>query len=166
MLRVIGAALVWCGCAVWGLRAAAEKRGNLRLLEDLVGSLEVVERELTLNRTALPELMKQLSSQAATQSRQLFTHCADSVEAGKSFLQAWTGGVDDLPLSRENKSLLLSLGQVLGRYEDRGQGDAVARIRRELEGRLAHARQETQSLGNVYTALGAAAGGFLALTLI
>lgn len=166
MLRLTGAALVWIGCVIWGLRAAAEQRVQLRLMEDLIGSLGIMERELTLNRTALPELMKQLSTLSATQSAQLFQSCADSMETGGSFIEAWDGAVAQLSLSREDSALLLSLGQVLGRYEDKGQGEAVAAIRRGLEDRLTLVREQTRSLTRVDTALGTAAGGFLALLLI
>ena len=166
MLRWTGAALVWMGCIAWGLSAAAEGRMQLRLLEDLVHSLAIAERELTLNRTALPDLMRQLASRAVPQSAQLFQRCADSMETGESFIKAWDSGVAQLPLSREDNALLLGLGQVLGRYEDRGQGEAVAAIRRGLEDRLALVRQQIRSSARVYTALGTAAGGFLALILI
>ncbi|MBO5340946.1 MAG: stage III sporulation protein AB [Oscillospiraceae bacterium] len=166
MLRLTGAVLVWVGCVAWGLRAAAERRSQQRLLEELVSSLEIMERELTLNQRALPELMRQLSARATTQSAQLFQSCADSMETGGSFVKAWDSSVAQLPLSREDSALLLSLGQVLGRYEDRGQGEAVSHIRRGLESRLALVRQQTLASARVYTALGTAAGGFLALILI
>lgn len=44
------------------------------------------------------------------------------------------GSPDQLPVSPEAKRALYPLGEVLGRYDGRGQQAAIAGARRELEG--------------------------------
>ena len=50
MIRLVGLALVWGGCALWGAKRARRVRGCVHVLEDMGWALEVLERELTLNR--------------------------------------------------------------------------------------------------------------------
>ena len=58
MVRLMGAGLIWVGCALWGVRAAQIARQRVKVTEDIGQALEVLERELSLNQTALPGLLE------------------------------------------------------------------------------------------------------------
>lgn len=166
MFRLIGICLIWGGCVFWGLQAVEGVHRRVRLLEDMGQALEVLERELTLNRTALPELLERLSNRSTQQARVLFCDCNRSLQQGSSFMDAWTSALKKSGMKQEEQTLLSGLTQVLGRYDAQGQAQALAHLKRELERRCARQREETRALGRVYCALGVTAGGFLALTLL
>lgn len=166
MIKVLGAVLVWGGCALCGMRAAQQVRRRVRFLEDMGQAMELLERELSLNRAALPELLELLSNRATQQGKMVFCSCKSDIEKGNSFIYAWGKALEQAGLKEEERTLLSCLAQVLGRYDAQGQGQAMAHLRQELERRTARSREEARSLARVYSVLGVTAGGFLTLALL
>lgn len=166
MIKLGGTVLIWGGCTLWGFLAAEGVRRRVRLLEDIGQALEVLERELALNRTALPELLERMSHRTTQQGKQLFCLCRETLEKGNSFTYSWGAALAQSALKQEDRALLSCLSQVLGRYDAQGQERSLARLRGELERRVARGREEARALGRVYAILGVTAGGFLTLTLL
>lgn len=166
MLRALGVLLVWGGCTLWGMQAAAVARRRVRVLEDIGQGLEQMERELALNRTALPELLERVSHRATQQGRQLFVLCRTELEKGNCFAHSWSAALEQSGLINRDAELLDSVSQVMGRYDANGQVQSLSRLRKGLDGHIAHTRRQAQNMGKVYGVLGAAAGGFLSLMLI
>lgn len=166
MLKVFGGLLVLGGCCLWGFCAADELSKRVRMLEELIGAVRVLERELALFRPALPELLGRMAQGRSHKVFSFLDQCCREVEKGSQFTDVWMEEVNKLPLTSRERSLMCSLGQVLGRYDDQGQAQAAECIRMELEECAAKARQNNQIRGKLYRTLGATAGGFLLLTLI
>ena len=101
-------------------------------------------------------------------ARRLFSACRRALDGleRETFAHAWRRLTDQLPVSPEAKRALYPLGEVLGRYDGRGQQAAIAGARRELEGLRARAGEERLRLGKVYGALGVTAGAFLVILLL
>lgn len=165
MIRLVGLALVWGGCALWGAKRARRVRGCVHVLEDMGWALEVLERELTLNRTGVPELLEQLAQQGKGGCAAIFSCCAAGMKVGVGFAPAWRAALEQSELVGEDRQLLSGLSAVLGRYDAMGQGQALEHLRREVERRCSRQREQARVMGRVYTSLGLTAGGFLALTL-
>lgn len=165
MIKLAGAVLVWSGCTLWGLLAVAGLHCRVRVLEDIVQALELLERELALSRNALPELLERMSHRTTRQGRDLFCHCREGIEKGSSFAHSWSEALNHTVLKEEERVLLSCLSQMLGRYDAQGQIQALSQLRKELERLTERVREQTRSLGKVYGVLGVTAGGFLALTL-
>lgn len=166
MVRLAGGGLVWLGCVLCGLCAAGGLRSRVNLLEEIVQALGLLERELTLNHTPLPELLEQLACRTSGQGSRLFRDCYSSFEKGNSFTYAWNTSLRKVWLKEEERALLHCLPDILGRYDALGQAQTLARFRREVEGCAARSREELCSMSRVYGALGMTAGGFLALMLL
>ena len=83
------------------------------------------------------------------------------------FSVAWRRLVGELEkLTPEGRAALLPLGEVLGRYEARGQREAIAQARSALERERARAEGEKLRMGRVYQALGLSGGAFLVILLL
>lgn len=165
MIKWLGVILVWGGCGIYGLWAATCARQRVRLLEDLGQALELLERELLLNRAALPELFARLERRSTPQGSELFSSCKRMMEQGSGIAQAWETALKQSELRQEEVELLSCLSQVLGRYDAQGQAQALVRLRQELERRSVLCREEARTLSRLYPALGITAGGFVTLTL-
>ena len=161
MVKLLGCALVGTGCLWLGLQAAVRLRRAGRRLERLCAALEMMERELVLRRTALPELLERLECRDG-----LFGDCLARLGRGAPFPEAWAGALDKSGLEDGARDALGALGPVLGRYDAQGQGESVARVRRDLERQAVRAGEEARRLGRVYAALGAAGGAFLVIILL
>ena len=171
MLRLVGALLLTAGAAGLGLCAAGQLGDRVRSLRSLVGGLEILMRELSFRRTSMPELMERTARQAGEPARYLFARCRDHLEelGERSFGQIWAGAVEaepELLLTREERTVLVELGQVLGRYDADGQIAALERAEEGLKACLARAEEDRRRLGRVYTALGVGSGAMLAILLL
>lgn len=167
MLHSLGAVLLLLGGTTLGLRASGALRGRVRVMEELEHGLELLERELQLHMTPLPELLLQLGPRCAAGPAGLFAVCLAGLETGEGMAQSWARGVQGLSgLCDDGRRALLALGQVLGRYEAQEQCQAIAAARQELA-RLRRLRwEDSRRLGRVYCALGATAGAFCAIVLL
>lgn len=166
MLRLAGALLMWGGCVLLGLGAGAEVRRRVELLEDLGQALEVLERELTLKKTALPELLEYLSKRASKQGGQLFEVCREELKKGGGIAESWHTALQKSPLNRQEQALLGGLSDILGRYDAQEQGQALLHLRDGVERQAVRGREQVRSLSKLYAVLGVTAGGFLTLTLV
>lgn len=164
MIRLVGLVLIWGGCALWGIIEGQRLSRSVRVLENVGWALEVLERELALNRTAIPELMERLAQRG--EGAALFSVCRSVMETGVGFAQAWTVALEESELKGEERELLSGLSQVLGRYDAQGQGQALRHLRQEVEQRTIQHRKEARAMGRVYRTLGVTAGGFLSLMLL
>ncbi len=166
MLKVLGLVLVWGGCALWGVWAAGVLRRRVRVLEDIGRGLELMERELALSRSALPELLERVSHRATEQGKNLFIICRTELEKGNSFTCSWNAALEGSGLIGRDRELLACLSAIMGRYDASGQIQALSQLRGGLDEHTACMRQQAQDLGKVYGVLGATVGGFLSLMLI
>ena len=171
MLRLVGALLLTAGASGLGLCAAGQLRDRVTALRALTDGLEGLRRELSFHRTAMPELMERGARQARAPARFLFAHCRDHMgELGeRSFGQIWAAAVEAIPelmLTEGEKTAVLELGQVLGRYDAEDQISALERAEETLRSCLAKAEEERRRLGRMYTALGAGSGAMLAILLL
>ena len=153
MIRMLGAVCLAAGPVWLGMSAAAELAHRERALGALCAGLE---------------LMEELAHRTEEPARRLFSACRRALDGleRETFAHAWRRLTDQLPVSPEAKRALYPLGEVLGRYDGRGQQAAIAGARRELEGLRARAGEERLRLGKVYGALGVTAGAFLVILLL
>ena len=166
MLRFVGAVLITGACTLGGFRAAEELSHRARLLEEFALAVQILERELSLFRSPLPLLLSRMAQGRCKQVASFFNNCCAGIEKGMTFTDVWEEQLKEIPLAERESGLLQGLAHVLGRYDDRGQVQAAARIRAELEACAARQRQESRTKGRMYRALGATAGGFLVLALL
>ena len=161
MIRMLGAVCLAAGPVWLGMSAAAELAHRERALGALCAGL-------ALRLTPLPQLMEELAHRTEEPARRLFSACRRALDGleRETFAHAWRRLTDQLPVSPEAKRALYPLGEVLGRYDGRGQQAAIAGARRELEGLRARAGEERLRLGKVYGALGVTAGAFLVILLL
>ena len=166
MLKILGVLLVWGGCVLCGARSCTALGRRVRMLEEIGQGLDVIERELALNATATPELLEQLTEAEAGSDGGLFTLCRSELEKGHSFSTSWTTALENSGLTRRDRQLLSGLARVLGRYDAKGQVQALSRLHADWDEHIAFARRQAGSLRTVYGVLGVTAGGFVSLLLV
>lgn len=166
-MRWLGICLVWGGCVLWGLQAGGTQRRRVRVLEDVAQGLDQLRRELSLNRSALPELLERAGAHRCTQQgKSLFYDCCAELEKGNDFTHSWNKALRESWMNEAELRLLDSLSHVLGRYDAEDQVQALQRLCAELDVLSRQEGEKVRERCRVYGALGVAAGGFAALTLI
>jgi len=166
MMKLLGTVLVWGGCGLIGIQNAGQMRRRVLFLEEMGRALELLEHELLLKHTALPELLDLLCDTCKRQTKELFFLCRSELRKENNFTNSWTYALEQTDLSEEDREVLSGLAQVLGQYDAREQGRSLCRLREEVERRTARSREEARNMGRVSCALGLTAGGFLSLSLL
>lgn len=166
----MGALLTVGGGAFLGFDAHRRMRRRARVLRQLAGALEQMDREIAFRLTPMPQLMEELAADYPPPVGTLFANCRKGMkELGeRSLAEIWRQALADTPLDLEGRAagILDELGEVLGRFEESGLRSALARAVAELtrEGELA--REDGEKRGRMYQVLGLAWGGLLVILLL
>ena len=169
MVRLLGAVLVAAGAAWLGFGAAAEIGERVRALSDMAGGLAVLEQELELSGAPLPILMSHAAERSRGCARELFTACAGGLEdlEREAFSALWTRNLWEQKLLGEaGRSLMLPLGDVLGRCGWQDQRERIAHVRHRLEELASEEEARQRREGRVYRVLGLSGGAFLVILLL
>ena len=169
MIKLLGSVLV-AGGGLWlGIFACARLRLRLRVLEEVIRGLALLEGEMALKGGALEELMLALSHRAPGAAGELFSAYAHALSRLGEDTAAglWRAAVDNLPdLSREGKDILASLGEFLGRYDREEQCAAMTAVRGQLEQLRAREGEKCRENCRLCRVLSLSGGGFLVILLI
>lgn len=169
MVHLLGAALVAGGCGYLGFQAAEGLRRREGSLRQMARALGLLERELELRAPPLSQLLEEAAGRSEGAARVLLEECCRGLGAldREDFSALWRRQVAQRKeFGAEGQAVLAPLGDILGRYEARTQGESVAAAGRAL-GELADLiREERRHRGRVYQALGLSGGAFLVILLL
>lgn len=168
MIRWIGAVLVAGGGFWLGLGRARWHQSRVRVLQALIFALGQMERELREASPPMAELLA-VAAKCAGPLEGCFAACLTGLSAleERPFAQLWEEAFRSagLPLNGEELDQLAALGQVLGRYDQESQRNALQGTADLLRRDLTEAREEERRLGRLDCVLGGAAG-LLAVILL
>ena len=162
MTRWLGA--IWvAGCGLWlGLQRTVWYTRRVETIQGLLEAISLMEWELKDRQTPMPELLRRAEEGSRGSVRTFFAQCGGQMDelGSRSFGRIWTQAAElsQLPLDREDLLILEGLGQVLGRYDQQSQCQALAQGRNRLTRRLEQAREDRDRLGRLSGVLGGAAG--------
>ncbi|MCL2401322.1 MAG: stage III sporulation protein AB [Oscillospiraceae bacterium] len=172
MINAIGAVLLIGGTAAFGISGVFRLRARSRSLAVIIGTLGVMQSEICDRLTPMPELLSQLSEEAAYPASLLFKNAEEKMKSGLggvSFATIWRQAVSDTPelmLKCEEASVLHELGQSLGKYNAEQQKRALQYAERKMEDFRKKADNERDTNSKLHAFLGVTAGVFAAVILI
>ena len=122
----MGALLTVGGGAFLGFDAHRRLKRRARVLRQLAGALEQMDREISFRLTPMPQLMEELADDYPPPVGELFANCRKGMEelGERSLAEIWRQALEDTPLDLEGRSAAVmdELGEVLGRFEESGLG--------------------------------------------
>ena len=167
MIRLCAALLIFAGCLGIGVLEGVRKQRNLTVLRDMLFAIQVVEREMDLNARPMPDALLMAAEQCGnSQIKNMLLNCAVSAEQGKDFTGDLAEFTDHIGMRKDQRDILASLFDLLGRYDIQGQLTAIERTCRQLFGQLESERGEVGAKCRLCSGLGAAVGGALAVLLV
>lgn len=171
MLKMLGALLLMTGAAGLGFGAAAQLTARATALRALVAALNQMERELSFRLTPMPELLWRVAHQAEPPAALFFAQCHSKLaELGeRSLSELWRQALEeepDLLLNPEERQIMRTLGDVLGRFDAEEQRLALRTAAADLGRCLEQADRERSRMGRVYGTLGMGAGAMLVILLL
>ena len=170
MIRLMGALLTAGGGAFLGFAAAGRLTRRARVLRQMAGALEQMDREISFRLTPMPQVMERLGAEYPPPVGALFSRCCLGFDelGERSLAEIWRTALaeSDLDLEDREIAVLDELGEVLGRFEESGLRTALARAAEELNQAAELARVEAEKRGRMYRVLGLAVGGLLVILLL
>ena len=163
MTTLAGKGLLFGGCVALGILTGLGRLRRVACLADFRRILSGLARELTFSLRPLPELAEDVAgSGPAGECLRACRRCflASGGESWETVLQE-----ADLPLSDEDRGLLVEFGQVLGRYDGESQQRALQALLDRLGEQVETARQTARRLVRVDVTLGVTAGLFCLILL-
>jgi len=168
-VKWVGAFILITAAALLGHLYARERERRVRHLETLIHSLELLETEVVYGLAYLVDACRRVASDQA-ECRSLYAVAATRMIAGAPAGAAWQSGVRALlrqsALSEEDVRPLEMIGSVLGQCSADDQKRHLRLARRQINVRLAEARERLPQVARLWRTLGLCAGVAIALLLI
>jgi stage III sporulation protein AB len=170
--RLLGALLIaGCGAAI-GFSAGSRMRLRVKVIGNLIFSLETMRSEIAYAGTRLPEIIKKLAGCGLSPVCGFFSDISQNLELNphENFGQLWRASLRrNLPhmaLSDEESEVLSDLSLTLGRYDLDGEERALNLAIRRLERCLSIARERRNRDGRLCQTLGIGSGIIAAIILL
>lgn len=132
------------------------------LLEALILLIEQIKTGIRYNSAQISRLVTSLSSREEFRSLTFLSECKANLDNNIAFPKAWKQGVETAfktgSINEQDKDILLSFGQGLGKTDVEGQISNCDVYIELISNMLLKARQEKESKGKLYTTLGLLSG--------
>ena len=165
MLKLLGAAAVFCAVSWCGLDRAGWYRRRLDCLRTWQSAILEGERMLCDLGMSTPDYLERLRELPLLLT--MAEQCLIDLKREQRLGEGWTRAVSDalFPLNQDELEAISALGWVLGRYEAEEQRRTLEDTRKRLEAFTARAEEEKARLGRMWSVLGLTAGA-LAVVLL
>lgn len=155
MFKVLGALCIIGGCGYAGIKLAGVFGLRTEVLRFMQSGLNLLETEISYGSTPLPLALRRVGEKLDQKSGAPFLHAASVLELnrGATASEAWEEGVmllsRDVPLSKEEISILTIFGRGLGSSAREEQLKNIALTREQLriaEKAALEAREKNQKM--------------------
>ena len=168
-LKLLGAICVVLGCGGCGFLMTVQHKAKVKELSSFITALEYMCCELEYRATSLPQLCRQASQQNKCKVHTILKILADELDTQispdvRSCMAVTIGRVGELDV--EIHSLLLELGNNLGRFDIGGQVQGLQHISQLSQDRLRQLTLNQDSRLRSYQTLGLCAGAAIAILLV
>ena len=167
MLRILSVTVIIISGALIGLSASQRVIMRASFFEQAVGFLTDLQTQMRFCGDSLPVLLRTGSGKLL---QPLLEVCAQGMESGASFFEAWQNALMQLPhsmgLSKEDIRLLTDFGQGVGTTAVEGQLAHCELYKTMFSSRLKQAREEKEKKVKLYRMLGLFSGVAVSLLIL
>lgn len=171
IVRMLGAAMVLCGSAFFGISAAVSLRRTIAQLKMLDTAFHLMDCELRFISPPLPRLLRTVAKDTAGPVSALFSNLAailadPATKDPEAAMRLALERTKHLNLPAGTVFSLLEFAQTLGRYDLSGQLSAVQSVRTRLSGQLENLLAEQKGRCRIYETLGICAGAAVVILIL
>ena len=168
-VKLIGAGLVFTGCAGFGFAMAAAYRREEAALHQLLAALEFMECDLSFRMTPLPQLCRSAANAVTGPVHTFFLYLAEELDAQTEpdAASCVRTASERMPgLSDELRARILELGSTLGRFDLPGQLRGLQCAQSRCSQSLDALSRNRDNRLRSYQTLGLCAGAALAILFL
>ena len=154
---------VFVSCLLIGILMAKKYSNRLQELREMKNALNMFETKIKFTYESLPEIFKEISRQSNKNIGDIFKKACEDMK-DKSAGEAWNESIDTVNsnMNIEDKTILKSLGKLLGKTDIEGQISEIKLVSSFLDTQLELAEKEKEKNEKMYKTL----GGIVGLTLV
>lgn len=168
-VKIIGAALVLCGCGGFGFAMAVAQRREEQCLRQLLRAMDYMDCELQFRQTPLPQLCRGTSQILSGPVRLVFEELADRLDrqAAPDAQGCVKGTLARFPgLGDRTRDALTQLGDTLGLFDLPGQQRGLAAVAQQCREGIGELSENRGTRLRSYQTLGLCAGAALAILFL
>lgn len=139
-----------------GIRIRELLKKRIKLLEETESLILNLKIEFKYRSDILPDVLQRISALTVCNNLSFLTECCNSVKRGSDFPTAWKTALENSrePYIREEKSRLVSLGEILGTTDTESQLSMLSLYGEYIRGYLVNARRSEEKYGRLCSAVG------------
>lgn len=170
ILKIIGSLLVMTATSAIGFALARDCSRRPRQLRELQGILQMFENEISFLSNILTDAFLKIYASASSEVAEFFKATIDNLKAyeGINASEAWEKAVNDnikrTALNKEDESILVSFGKMLGNSDLEGQIKNIRLTLTQLKLQEQKAEESRKKNESMYKNLGILSG--LAVVII
>ncbi len=172
MLRMVGILLLMTGCIGLGYHTVSEEKQRIRELREIRHMMLRIQSEMTYGKRTLPEICNLLAENGEEPYRTIFRRIFQKAEEndGATLERIWMeemeNGLRNLPLKREEKTILKNLSGCNGIADENMQAAGVGQSLDVLTRQIDRAETEYENKSRVIMSISVTAGLFLSILLL
>lgn len=169
IFKIIGSVVLICATSLIGFALAADCSKRPRTLRELQALLQMFENEISYLSNLLSEAFLRIYDNSNLDAAILFKTAASNLEtSGVTADEAWEKSVEvngsKLSLNKEDKSILVTFGKMLGNSDLEGQLNNIKLVTSQLKLQEIKSEEMKRKNEKMYRSLGVLSG--LAVTII
>jgi stage III sporulation protein AB len=169
IIKIIGSVLLICATSAIGFSLAADCSKRPKVLRELQVLLQIFENEISYLSNLLAESFERIYEGSKTDASLLFKEAAANLSiSGITADTAWEKAVREnsskLGLNKEDQSILITFGKMLGNSDLEGQLHNINLVSSQLKLQELKAEEMRQKNEKMYRSLGVLSG--LAITVV
>ncbi len=163
MLKLIGAVMIIFGGGFWGISQSAALKKRKDTIEALITALSLLETEISYGKRDIKKILKGIG---IAQNLWIFTNISDQLYE-MSLSEAFNAAVKnrDTYLSVEDKDILLTMAENLGKTDTQNQFKCISYTKKRLEAARLCAAEDCAGKGHLYRGAGILIGSMAAIIL-
>lgn len=163
IIKLIILLSVFVSCLLIGILMAKKYTNRLQELREMKNALNMFETKIKFTYESLPEIFKEISRQSNKNIGDIFKKACEDMK-DKSAGEAWNESIDTVNsnMNIEDKTILKSLGKLLGKTDIEGQISEIKLVSSFLDTQIELAEKEKEKNEKMYKTL----GGIVGLTLV
>lgn len=172
MFKLIGFFCILAGCIGWGINKIAEEQSRIRHLRELIRIIKRMQDEISYGKHTLPEICLILSEYCDVLYQPYFYQIYEHINqcGGAGVDQVWEeqmrGCLQEAPLTKEEKDILINLPRSLGLQEEKLQAQSIGQSMDLLNRTCRQAEDAYENRAKMLLGVSVLAGVFLTILLL